>query len=148
MLILLTIGSIGIISALVWLLDRFSPVKICPICAGVSLTWMWLLAAYFAGYSIDPLLPAILMGGTVVGIAYRLEYRLRQGRYYFAWKTLFIPTGFWAVYSIVRANWFATAILFLVIGIILAIFVSGKKQMVKVDENAIKELEEKLKECC
>lgn len=72
---IIAILSIFIFTVIVWGFNKKLPVKICPICAGVSLTWLWMLLGM--GYGLLPiekyqLVTAILMGGSVVGITDKL----------------------------------------------------------------------------
>ena len=71
-----TLISILTIALAVFGANRFLPFKICSVCAGVAGTWMWLLAGIFLGHEIDPLIPAVLMGGSVVGIYYQIKDKL------------------------------------------------------------------------
>ncbi len=151
MLIATTTISILAITGLLWLFNRILPFKICPICAGVSGTWLWMLAANFLGYQIDLAIPAMLMGGSVVGIAYQLEKKLRASgagwQTPLLWKTLFIPAGFIAAYGILAQQWiaFLAALVFLLPASFLFLF-SGKKP--GSHKEAVKELEKKMKDCC
>jgi hypothetical protein len=82
---IIAIISILIIVFAVWLINKKLPIKICPICAGVSLTWLWMLLGMGYGMlSIEKyqLVTAILMGGSVVGITNKLEekYKILKGR--------------------------------------------------------------------
>jgi len=52
--------------------------KFCVLCASVFVTWLGLLAAYFAGWWGNVVLLAIFMGGSAVGIMYVLEKKLPQ----------------------------------------------------------------------
>src|SRR3989344_3957215 len=65
--------SIFLIAGLVVFFSRFLPFKICPVCAGSFGTWLWMLIVRSLGYSVDPIILAILMGGSIVGIAYQIE---------------------------------------------------------------------------
>ncbi|MDO8561467.1 MAG: hypothetical protein Q7S05_01430 [bacterium] len=156
MLIIITIASILGLTALVRLGEKVLPFKVCPICAGVSLTWAWLLAAHFLGYRIDLMVPALLMGGTVVGLAYQLaplEARPLTGfekkftRPSLLWKTLFIPSGFVAAYGILLQLWtvalLAIAFLFLISLLFLS---SGGRAGSR--EAAAGDIENKMKDCC
>src|SRR3990167_6999972 len=71
MLIITTVISILAISVFVSLVNRILSFAVCPICAGVFLTWVGLVSAHFMGYSIDLVVPGLLMGGSVVGIAFQ-----------------------------------------------------------------------------
>ena|SRR3989338_3890342 len=75
-----TVASILLFTLLAFLVRKYSPVKICPICAGVSLTWIWMLLGM--GYGFLPveqyeLITAILMGGSVIGITKAIQEKIR-----------------------------------------------------------------------
>lgn len=73
---IITIISIFIFTSLVWGFNKISPIKICPICAGVFTTWLWMLLGMGYGLlSVEKyqLIIAILMGGSVIGIVNKLE---------------------------------------------------------------------------
>src|SRR3989338_9235117 len=113
MLIAITAISILAITGFIWLLNRILSArlrsrwvfKVCSICVGVSGTWLWMLAAKLLGYEIDLIVPAVLMGGSVVGITNQIEKRFSlataSAGTLLLWKTLFIPAGFIAAYSII-----------------------------------------------
>lgn len=143
----ITIATVSIIAiaGFVWFANRVLPFTVCPICAGVFLTWVWLVGAHIAGYQINLAVPALLMGGTVVGVAYQLEKRFRNisaGRL-LLWKILFIPSGFIAAYGILEqaATMFLIAAAFLLLASLL------------LSDNANKRgeaagLEKKMEDCC
>ena len=160
MTIALTVASILGITALAHFAKRILPFKVCPICAGVFLTWSGLLGAHFLGYRIDLIVPALLMGGSVVGVAYQLaplearpltglEKRSRNipAERLLLWKVLFIPAGFVAAYSLLAQLW--TALLFAAAFLLLVSFLflseSGKTESHK---ETAKEIEKKMKDCC
>ena len=149
MLITITVISILAVSTLAYFAKRILPLKVCPICAGVFITWVWLLGAYFLGYQINLMIPALLMGGSVVGIAYQLEKKARNlsAERLLLWKVLFIPAGFVTAYSLLAQLWtallFAIAFLFLVSFLLLS--ESGKT---KPREETAGEIEKKMKDCC
>ena len=153
MALLISTASILIITLIVWVLNRWLPFKVCPICAGVSSTWIWMLVALFYNfepfnYAIDPIVPATMIGGSVVGIAYQIEKRLPQGRSSLLWKSLFIPTGFIAAYSLVG---FLPIVFLTALGVlaILALVFLKKSYHTKAGHSqAAKELEKKMDECC
>ena len=123
---------------------------ICAICAAVSSTWLALLALYYAGYRIDPLMPAILMGQSVTGLMYMYERRVKKTK--FRWPLafrIFFPLGgtllvYAAVSRRVAAESYGTAAVVAAAIVVLAIgvFVFGKfnKQVMGVIK--------KLEECC
>lgn len=147
--ILIATVSILVITTLVWLLNKLTFLKICPICVGVAGTWAWLLTS--AWLSLLPLsgfqLPiAILIGGSVVGIAYQLEKNLSLHRP-LIWKTLFISTGFIAAYGLISFSWriFLPSAILLII--LIPIFNQRPKHP-KVQNKKVAELENKMKNCC
>src|SRR3989344_8334509 len=91
-----------VITLIFSVLNKWLPFKICPICAGVSGSWLLLTAGIVLGrWSGDYKLPiAMLMGGTVVGIAFQGEAKLdwaKKGIY--VWKVpviiLGMPIAYW-----------------------------------------------------
>ncbi len=139
-----TISILGI-TVFVWLANRVLAFRVCPICAGVAGTWLWMLAARLLGYEIDPIALALLMGGSVVGIAYQIEKRLSQSRSPLLWKTLFIPTGFIGAYGLLMQWWGVLLVSLTFLALVVYAFLSTHKNAQK---GVIKELEEKMKNCC
>ena len=120
-------------------------IRICLICAGVALTWLSMLLLRFIGYPISIPILAMLMGGSVVGIAYQLERRLPEGHSALLFKMVFIPIGFVAAYSIVLEQW----VLSIAVVVILALVYFGCRAWTPQSANgAPLELKKKLEECC
>ncbi len=125
-------------------------IDICAICAAVSSTWIALLALYYAGYRIDPLMPAILMGQSVTGLMYLYERRVRKlgFKWPLAFRIFFPVAGTLLVYAAVSramtTEVYASAVVVAAAAVILAlaIVVFGKfnKQVMAVIR--------KLEECC
>jgi len=148
--------SIFLISLGAWLFRKLVKVEICLICAGVSGTWLWMLIGVFSGQLpiTDYQLPmAILMGGSVVGIAYQVEKRLVLAKAsvnkLLLWKLLFIPAGFAAVYGLIAVSWLLFAAALAVSGAIAAFFLLfSVSEKDKQKSNKVGEIEEKMKNCC
>lgn len=125
--------------------------RICPVCAGVSGTWIWMLAARFLGYPIDLLIFAILMGGSVVGIAYQVEKRLfiksAEWQTPLLWKMLFIPAGFVLAYGVLTQWWNVVLVSFTFLLSLLFVFFASQRK-IKDSGKTTKELEKKMKDCC
>lgn len=143
--------SILAITALFWILNKFLPFKICPICAGVLGTWLWMLAGMFFGLlpTAHYQLPtAILMGGSVVGIAYQLEKRLPEKHSPLLWKTIFIPLGFIVVYSIISLSFtaFMPAIILLIAPALW--FIIKPRRDITQNGKRVEELKNKMEDCC
>ncbi|OGG78512.1 hypothetical protein A3A36_00430 [Candidatus Kaiserbacteria bacterium RIFCSPLOWO2_01_FULL_52_12b] len=146
MTITITVLSILTVSALVWFVNRILPFTVCPICAGVFLTWVGLVGAHFLGYQINLIIPALLMGGSVVGIAYQLEKKFRDlpvGKI-LLWKILFIPGGLVAAYSILEQlpAVFLIAVVFLLLVSLLLLSNANKRSETVIG------LEKEMKDCC
>ncbi|OGI66227.1 hypothetical protein A3A95_02190 [Candidatus Nomurabacteria bacterium RIFCSPLOWO2_01_FULL_39_18] len=76
----IAIISILLIVSVIWFVNKKLSIKICPICAGVSLTWLWMLLGMGYGLlSVEKyqLVTAVLMGGSVVGITNKLEEKYK-----------------------------------------------------------------------
>lgn len=145
--LLTTLASILAIAALGWAVRRLLDVPLCPICLGVGGTWLWMLAARELGYPVDPTLLAVLLGGSVVGLASLAEKRLPPGRSPLLWKTLFIPAGFVAAHAMVAQRWplalGAGAALLVLAGVSLTGRSTAASTTATVDE-----LTRKMSDCC
>lgn len=72
----IAILSILVFTVLVWVINKKLPMQICSVCAGVTLTWAWLLSAMWLGYlpsSRYEFIVAILMGASIGGIVTELK---------------------------------------------------------------------------
>lgn len=68
--------SILALTLLVWLFNKIFILKICPICAGVTLTWLWMLFGMWLGFlSVFgyEFITAVLMGASIGGIITELK---------------------------------------------------------------------------
>lgn len=73
---LYAILSILILTLLVWVINKKLSIQICPICAGVTLTWIWLFIGIWFGFlpiAQYEFVTAILMGATIGGIVGELK---------------------------------------------------------------------------
>src|SRR5690349_11438156 len=59
---------------------EYRSLRVCPLCTGVLVTWVWLLIVLYTGGRADPLIPAVLMGGSAVGIANAATKHMEQRR--------------------------------------------------------------------
>ena len=139
--------SILIITLVVWLVNKKLPIQVCPVCAGVFLTWLWM----FIGMSLGKLLIAnyqlpvsVLMGGTVVGLMSKLEQFINL-KFVLIWKMIFVVSGFTAVYSLITDQWGIFAIGVIVDIVVTLIF---KTYGAEKENLNLKELKEKIKNCC
>ncbi|MBS3149463.1 hypothetical protein J4455_02095 [Candidatus Woesearchaeota archaeon] len=81
---------------------KVTKIKVCAICAAVSLTWIFLIILSLIGYNIDKLIIGILMGQSIVGIMYYLEKKLKNKLFLSLSKLFTIVIGTLIVYSILR----------------------------------------------
>ncbi|MFY9462369.1 MAG: hypothetical protein WAP51_04165 [Candidatus Sungiibacteriota bacterium] len=150
--------SIFAIAGLCWLLNKMlfprlrsvQAFRICPVCAGVAGTWLWMLLAKFLGWQVDMTILALLMGGSVVGIAYQLEKRpafagASAGKL-MLWKLLFIPAGFAAAYSLI--SFWRTGFLVATLALLVILFEFLKHGGSHVSSEKIEELKKKMQNCC
>src|SRR3989338_3566819 len=146
MAINLAIISILAIGTLAFIVNKITNLRICPICAGVAGTWLLMLVLRFLDYPISIPVLAILIGGSVVGIAYTIEKRLSGSRSAFLFKTLFIPVGFIGAWGIVEENWILAAVSV----IALSVIASGFLAKFSPPRNAShpSALQKKLEKCC
>ena len=154
MTITITVISILAIAALVWLVNRVMSLNVCPICAGVSLTWAWILAGLYTGWleaESWKLVAAIAMGGSVVGTANQLEKRPAFARAtastLLLWKALFIPTGFVGAYGLTLGWWYVFLAALAVLVLLVAVFFFSRSGNGRAS-TPVEALEEKMKNCC
>lgn len=114
--------------------------KICPICTLTAGTWITLLIYRELGHAVDPVILAILMGGSVVGIAYTLN---RSSAWF---KLAFVPVGFVAVYAIVSQYWLMSLVATVAAAAVACAFLWRPGRM--VDSAVVRQAEEQLKQCC
>ncbi|HKI96999.1 MAG TPA: hypothetical protein VKB51_00860 [bacterium] len=107
LLFVTTFASIGLLTAIAWALRRAVLPRLCPLCAGVAGTWIGLLVAHRLGVAVDPRLPAVLLGGSVVGLAGLGERALagRSPTSVLLWKTAFVLVGFATAYALLLGAW-------------------------------------------
>lgn len=139
--------SILLITGIVWRINGITGKRLCPICAGVSGTWLLLLVVRAAGYPVDSSLIGILMGGSVVGIAYQAEKHLSPVRSPLAWKVWFMTAGFAFVYGVVSESLIYAAGSGVLIASLLPYFFR-KRVSQTIESDAQKRIQEKLKNCC
>jgi hypothetical protein len=79
----LALTVITALFAILLIVKSISKWKFCVICVSVSITWMALLVLYWLGLFNQPVIIAVLMGQTVVGLYYFLENRTDEGLHIF-----------------------------------------------------------------
>ncbi|OHA64772.1 MAG: hypothetical protein A2667_00740 [Candidatus Wildermuthbacteria bacterium RIFCSPHIGHO2_01_FULL_47_27] len=156
--ILIFILSVLAITVLVWLANKILPFKICPICVGVSGTWVWILAGISSGLlNVENwrMIVAMAMGAAVVGIAYQGEKRFdwaKQSIFRFRVPVIVVgfPLAYWVINNI---DWVSLAAALAVLApVFYFYFVVSAGQRSGSGTTAgggkVAELVEKLKNCC
>ncbi len=158
--ITIALFSILVIASFTWIINRIRTGRLhsprvftpCPICIGVSGTWLWILVASFLGYEIDLIIPAILMGGTVVGTLYQLEKRFVRAhsspRKLLVWKILFVPIGFLAVYGVLSSWWIIVAVAVITLVLLTLLFNKKSRTSSVTTNNNVEKLEHEMENCC
>jgi|SRR3989344_3740640 len=148
--IFIAIISLAIITGMAWMFNRILPFNICPICAGVSGTWLWILCGVYLGWleaESWKLIAALAMGGSVVGIMYQVEKKAKSPLSLW-WKTAFVAGGIAAARSLILWQWVIGPILItFLISLVVFILLRPAPRYTK-KSRAVKELEEKMKSCC
>lgn len=68
--------SILVFTLIMWVVNKKLPIQICPVCAGVTLTWFSMLFGMWFGLLSVPryeFITAILMGASIGGIVTELK---------------------------------------------------------------------------
>lgn len=143
MTIVVATVSIYILAGAAVLANRLLRTSVCPVCVGVSGTWIWMLAARAVGAPLEDAIILLLMGGSVVGIAYWLERRTASSS--MAFKLLFIPAGMLAAWALVMSPW-AVFVAAALPGVVSLLLLRQKKHVPRT-ANA-KALQERMKQCC
>jgi ABC-type proline/glycine betaine transport system permease subunit len=139
--------SILAISGVAWAAKKRLRAPVCPICLGVGGTWLWMVIGRSLGYAVDSSMLAILLGGSVVGIAYQVERRLPQGRSPLLWKTLFTPAGFVAAYALVEPHWILFAVTSAAL-VLLSVFFLVPPAAREEQSETVEDLKKKMQQCC
>lgn len=148
--IILVIALTLIISGFALLANRIVGARLCPPCAGVFLTGVLSFVAYRAGYLANHLIPAILLGASVTGIAYWLDARLVPGKSPALWKMLFLPAGFAFVYGLLSESLAISAGSLAAAAILILYYarIPSQRDEGAADRRSIAEIKEKMKDCC
>ncbi len=121
-IVLLTIIILFFFYALILapIVKKYLKIRMCPICSACSSVWILLLFLRFLKIiKIDPVILAVLMGGSTVGIMYALQnYFIAHNikRFYIV-RILEVITGFYLAYSL--ALWNLTMILIGLVGVFI-----------------------------
>ena len=144
----IAIISIIILTSIIWLIKKKLKFEVCPICAGVTFTWLWMFVGLLLGKLsvINYQLPtALLMGGTVVGLMSKLEQSIKQ-KFVLIWKAIFVVSGFITAYSLISENYLLVVLGIIMNTILTVAFQTPKGGLETLQQQKIPE--EKMKNCC
>ena len=86
-------------------LKKYSKISFCVVCGTVVATWLTLIALKFSGNAVNPVIPAILMGQSVVGAMYTLEKYAQKNKQekLLLLKPVIIVVGTAVVYMVITS---------------------------------------------
>lgn len=144
-----------IVAVAVFLVNKVLPFRVCPVCAGVSMSWFLISFAVWLGwllFSQYQLVIAILMGGTAIGIANQAEKKFPNfADNIFLFKIPIIFGGFllayWSVARITLGSLLGEAIVLIIIAYI---FFVRKNKVINLGANkkTVEKLKEDMEKCC
>ncbi|MFQ5493308.1 MAG: hypothetical protein ACE5DX_04075 [Candidatus Dojkabacteria bacterium] len=137
-------------------LDKLLPFKFCSICFAVSATWLTLLVLGYLSIEVDPVLPAVLMGGSVVGTMYKIKESMKSKNYNGSSivQVIFMCFGFLIIYYFLQNNGTAlvlTTTTGVFAGVLLWILLKRSDApggTLKKNDPLYKVLGKKLENCC
>jgi len=134
----------------------------CAICYAVSLTWLGLLALFFLGFKFDTRILTALLGMSVVGIMYQLEdyFKEKEIKKYWLFRIILINTGILLIYGVLFGS--LSVLLVGLVGVLILVllffYLASRKRGIaervkevlpgKEKSKALKELEDRLENCC
>lgn len=145
-LVLLTLLIIIILYFIIALLG----IRICAICAAVSLTWIGLLIGYFLNWHNDLLWLGILMGGSIVGLMYKMEqyFRIKKLTNYWLVRIAIIIFGFLGVYLLLTADWDKLTLVIVIVILFSFFSLFFVKTEADRDISRKRPLKDRLDHCC
>lgn len=143
MTLLTTLFIVAAMTLVAYALRHAGIVRTCPVCVGVVLTWMLLIALRFLGFEIEQGILALLLGGSVVGATEKLHQKRSMHPLL---KGTVIIIGFAVAYNIALEEWTYAALAIALLAILLFFAESGKKEHVRSKEE--QELITKMDDCC
>lgn len=153
MAIFTTIGLVVLFASVAFLVKRVWLSSLCPICLGVSLTWLTLTALILSGVLLAShfLLPvSILIGGTVVGIIYQGEKKFKA-MHSFLPRTITLIVGLTLAYIFLEnISWLAVIAAIIILTPLAYLFFLSQPQASasRSVPATLRELEDKMKDCC
>ena len=129
--------SIALLTLIFWALHKARIIPVCPICAGVVITWVGgVVALYFGAWWANPMIIAILMGASMGAIADKYG-----NKFGLLWKSAVVLLGLPAIYFLVqKLLWQGLGLV--VIFLILTVFLYRSNKEVSSDKKDL------FKDCC
>lgn len=115
--------------------------SVCAICLSIGGTWLGLLAMYHLSTFNDPVILALLMGGSVIGVYYMVERRVPEQLTIF--RLPFLLTLFLMAYSAIVLSIAIPS--FIVVG---SVWVAAGLIFALQDKPAIRRTAKSIIDCC
>ena len=145
----MTVVFISLIAILaIYFIIALSPLKVCAICSAVSVTWLGLLLTHVLGMHEEIVWLGVLMGGSVVGLMYKLDSYWKEKKYSGTWllKLTIVVFGFLTVYVVVNTRW--TDLFWLVPSMVIVSTIGAMLLRSNKEDNVSSKLQSKLDHCC
>lgn len=127
--------SIALVTLVFWGLYKAHILSVCPICAGVVITWVVGVAALYSGAVwANPLGIAILMGASVGALADK--YGNKYGLF---WKSAVVLLGVPAIYLLVQKSLWQSLALLAVIAVVTVYTKLKSKPLVSQKKDLFKD---------
>lgn len=112
----LVFSLIIVLFLIIILVKPLAKIKVCALCAAVSLTWIVLISFYYSGIEIDPTIIALLIGGTAAGLSNKLAQKVSEKLVIF--KLPFYLSFVFVAYILIVKNYIES-----VLGLIVLVWV-------------------------
>lgn len=142
--LLLTFALLTGLFVLLLIVKVIFKLNFCVLCGAVSLTWISLVGLFWAGLFEDILLIALLMGGSIVGIYYLVEKKVREQLHIFRFP-FFLTLVFWA-YLLLKFEFNASV--FIVAGLVVFLWLICGFLYFFRNNAKFKSVVSKLIDCC
>lgn len=145
-MIVVFISLIAILA--IYFIIALLPIRVCAICSAVSVTWLGLLLTYMLGMHEELVWLGVLMGGSVVGLMYKLDSYWKEKKYSGTWllKLAIVVFGFLTVYVVVNERW--TDLFWLVPSMVIVGTIGAMFLRSNTADNVSSKLQNKLDHCC
>ncbi|MCF6276561.1 MAG: hypothetical protein L3J07_01785 [Candidatus Magasanikbacteria bacterium] len=130
--LIVAIVLITVLFLLILIIKQIIKLKVCAICASISIAWIVLLFLFWKGLFDNPLVIGILMGQSTIGFYYLLERKLKNKWHIFRLPFLLSSIVFIAFFLDQNKFWVDTIIFLLIVWFIfLSLFFMRNSPKIK-----------------